>query len=496
MADVRLGLHGQTADVDARLPLLEGNEVTDFAGRGVVQPEGHPAKSRRVRGAGHPASPEPVTPVTEVTLASYRSSGAQALRPCCSRRRSSRPSCSRRPPRRPPAPARRITVRRVGPAAPPCAGRHACPASRSPRAALVIGAEPARQPRRSRHATTTSAPGPPRGARPGFGLTELIASWDGDDPRRQLGRGRGPRPRRRRRDLELGRPRPAGPPATGSCAGRRCPARATTSADVNVDTWQVGRGAGPHRLAGAGDPAPRPAARRGPRVDSVGAVASRLPDVAASPPPRPGPARGIDARGAALLADDPPRPLPPVGRRRRGLVLARRRRRWCSATTTRCRAAAAYAWVPAATPTRGSTTPRGSTYDADYDGTGNWPFNTAYAAAPHRPRLRHPAARACARPSCSSRPASRSSRRSRSGPASSTAPRFGSTNGHLLVIVGFTDDRRRGGQRPGRPRQDSRRPAHLRPRPVRERLAARSGGLVYVISDDAHPLPGGEHTNW
>ena len=46
MPDVRLRLHGQTADVDARLPLLEGNEVTDFAGRGVVQPEGHPAKSR------------------------------------------------------------------------------------------------------------------------------------------------------------------------------------------------------------------------------------------------------------------------------------------------------------------------------------------------------------------------------------------------------------------------------------------------------------------
>ena len=44
--DVRLRLDGETADVDARLPLLEGNEVTDLAGRGVVQPECHPAKSR------------------------------------------------------------------------------------------------------------------------------------------------------------------------------------------------------------------------------------------------------------------------------------------------------------------------------------------------------------------------------------------------------------------------------------------------------------------
>ena len=49
--DVRLRLDRQAAHVDARLPLLEGNEVTDFAGRGVVQPEGHPPKSRVAAGA-------------------------------------------------------------------------------------------------------------------------------------------------------------------------------------------------------------------------------------------------------------------------------------------------------------------------------------------------------------------------------------------------------------------------------------------------------------
>ncbi|CAB4702287.1 unannotated protein [freshwater metagenome] len=41
VADVRLGLHRQTADVDARLPLLQGDEVTDFAGRSVIQPQAH-----------------------------------------------------------------------------------------------------------------------------------------------------------------------------------------------------------------------------------------------------------------------------------------------------------------------------------------------------------------------------------------------------------------------------------------------------------------------
>ena len=39
--DVRLGLDRQAAQVDAGLPLLEGREVADVAGRGVVEPEGH-----------------------------------------------------------------------------------------------------------------------------------------------------------------------------------------------------------------------------------------------------------------------------------------------------------------------------------------------------------------------------------------------------------------------------------------------------------------------
>ena len=43
VADVRLRLHGEPTDVDARLPLLEGDEVTDFAGRSVMEAQGHPA---------------------------------------------------------------------------------------------------------------------------------------------------------------------------------------------------------------------------------------------------------------------------------------------------------------------------------------------------------------------------------------------------------------------------------------------------------------------
>ncbi len=39
VSDVRLGLHGESTDVDPRLPLLEGDEVADLTGRGVVEPQ-------------------------------------------------------------------------------------------------------------------------------------------------------------------------------------------------------------------------------------------------------------------------------------------------------------------------------------------------------------------------------------------------------------------------------------------------------------------------
>ena len=52
--DVRLRLHGQAAQVETGLPLLEGDEVADFARRGVVEPEGHPASLGMSRaGAPH-----------------------------------------------------------------------------------------------------------------------------------------------------------------------------------------------------------------------------------------------------------------------------------------------------------------------------------------------------------------------------------------------------------------------------------------------------------
>ena len=156
-------------------------------------------------------------------------------------------------------------------------------------------------------------------------------------------------------------------------------------ARVNVDTWQTKTGAGLASwrlrvilLRGTGSP--------GPRVDGVGAVASRLPNVSGVATSRTGSGSGTTLAvprysqmvhsghypsGAAAARPGAPRPP----------------HRWCSATTTRCRLAA---------PTPGCRTEHPDpwvdyaarmTYDHDYDGTGNWPFNTAYAGHPDGARF-------------------------------------------------------------------------------------------------------------
>ena len=70
MTDVRLALHRQTADVETRLALLKGHEVTDFAGRSVIEPERH----RASLGTSEPACPHRQSGcrVTEVTDVTYR----------------------------------------------------------------------------------------------------------------------------------------------------------------------------------------------------------------------------------------------------------------------------------------------------------------------------------------------------------------------------------------------------------------------------------------
>ena len=69
------------------------------------------------------------------------------------------------------------------------------------------------------------------------------------------------------------------------------------------------------------------------------------------------------------------------------------------------------------------------------------------------------------------------------------------SNGHLLVIVGFT---KRGNvvvNDPAARTASGVRRTYDRGQ-FEDAWIPTSGGLVYVIRDRAHPLPGGPHSNW
>ena len=227
-----------------------------------------------------------------------------------------------------------------------------------------------------------AAAGSRRGPRPGFGLTELIASWYGHHARRHLDRGRGARPRRGRRHRRAGTRSAAGPPATPFTRRTCVPAQAD---DLGRSTSTPGR----RRrrpwpvVAAPGDACcARPARDAEPPVDTSARwprgcrTSSSRGDLR-----RPGVGRGHRARRAALLPDGRT-----AATTRSGAAAARRgarrpRRRWCSATTTRCRRPRPTRWVPAGHADPWVDHAARTTYDDAYDGTGNWPFNTAYAAA-------------------------------------------------------------------------------------------------------------------
>jgi hypothetical protein len=127
------------------------------------------------------------------------------------------------------------------------------------------------------------------------------------------------------------------------------------------------------------------------------------------------------------------------------------------------------------------------TYDYDYEGTGNWPFNTAYAAnlAGHAfvTRLR------------SLREAETYIRAGIPLVASIAFGRgeldgapISSTDGHLLVIVGFTASGDVVVNDPAAASDATVRRTYDRGQ-FENAWIPTSGGTVYVITDDAHPLP-------
>ena len=327
---------------------------------------------------------------------------------------------------------------------------------------------------------------------PGFGLTQLVSSWSattpGDSWIEVAVRGRAADGSRSSWDV-LGRW------TSGDAFTRRTTVSSQSDdlASVNVDTWVASQTAGltSYRLrvelmrrTGATTPSPS--------LDAIGAVASRLPSgpVATS---RPGVARGV------VL--DVPRYSQMVHRghypRWGGGGEA-----WCSPTSTSrvlgyydaLPAASTYAWVPS-----GHTDPwvdeaARSTYDAAYEGTGNWPFNTAYAAplAGHAFVTRLRSLREAELFVAAGIPLVASI--SFGSGELSGAP-ISASNGHLVVIVGFRENGDVVVNDPAASTSAGVRRTYDRGQ-FENAWLPRSGGLVYVIRDDAHPLPAGAHTNW
>ncbi|MGA8255501.1 MAG: C39 family peptidase [Nocardioides sp.] len=324
---------------------------------------------------------------------------------------------------------------------------------------------------------------------PGFAFTELIPSWSARTPGNSL--------------VEI---RVRGRDTVGAlsswdlmarwASGDRYLKRSTAAgqkddlAKVNVDTWQATTELTSYQVRVT--LARRAGSSLRPSVDMVGAVASRLPGDATATS-APGVGRGIvlDVPRYSQMVHEGHYPQWNGGGEA-----------WCSPTSTsmvlgyydKLPAPSAYGWVP-----EGHVDPwvdyaARMTFDYDYDGTGNWPFNTAFAA----PRVgkgfvtRLRSLREAERFIAAGIPLVASI--SFGTGALDGAP-MGSTAGHLLVIVGFTKS---GDVVVNDPASHTRRGVRRTYDRAQFEQAwlPTSGGTVYVIHDAAHPLPAGGQTNW
>lgn len=324
---------------------------------------------------------------------------------------------------------------------------------------------------------------------PGYGLTRLISSWSARTPGDSW--------------IEI---RVRGRSASGTTSswdvlgqwtsGDRHTLRRTKSGQaddlgsVNVDTWEADAGVTSYQLRV--NLLRRSGADITPKVDVAGAVASRLP-AGRVPTSEPGRAAGrvLDVPRYSQMIHRGHYPQWGAGGQA-----------WCSPTSTSMvlgyydalPGRAAYGWVPKGHPDPWVDYAARMTFDHDYDGTGNWPFSTAYAA----PR----AGKAFVTRLRSLREAERFIMAGiplvasiSFGSGQLTGAPISASNGHLLVIVGFTKSGDVVVNDPAASSASGVRRTYDRAQFENAWLPT-SGGTVYVIRDAEHPLPGGAHSNW
>ena len=270
--------------------------------------------------------------------------------------------------------------------------------------------------------------------RPGFAATEVVPSWAASTPRNTLiqveVRGTGLHGRRTSWD-NLGRW--AGPDATfrrTSLGSQR-----DDRAHVATDTWLANGGGFPSwqlrltllRRVGTSST---------PRVDVVGAMASALPHARRVTTSKPGTALGrvleVPRYSQMIHRGEYPR-------------YGGGGEAWCSPTSTamvlryyrKLPPRSSYAWVKRSYTDRVVDQVARMTFDHGYDGTGNWPFNTAYAASRtgHAFVTRFASLRGVERFIKAGIPVVTSIT---FGRGELTGAPISSSRGHLVVVVGFT----------------------------------------------------------
>jgi hypothetical protein len=323
---------------------------------------------------------------------------------------------------------------------------------------------------------------------PGYAFTELIASWSARTPKdswiKVQVRGRG------------GSGRTSWDVLGRWASGDRHLERRTVSGQsddgtsVAVDTWRT---SGLPRFQLRVSLARRAGRSYRPSLDLATAMTSRVP-ASAGATSAPGAARGTVLRVPAFSQMVHRGHYPRWG----GGGEA-----WCSPTSTsmvlayydRLPAPRSYRWVPDDHVDPWVDHAARMTYDHAYDGTGNWPFNTAYAAPlagkAFVTRLR--SVREAERLIAAGIPVVVSIA---FGAGQLDGAPISSSNGHLLVLVGVREN---GNVVVNDPAANTRRGVRRTyDRGQLERLwLEASGGLAYVITDPAHPLPRpGTATSW
>ncbi|GAA3828852.1 C39 family peptidase [Nocardioides panacisoli] len=259
---------------------------------------------------------------------------------------------------------------------------------------------------------------------------------------------------------------------------------------VNVDTW-VTDGLADYQLRL--ELMRRTGTAATPSLDLATAMASRIPDHA-GPTSAPGVARGkvLPVPRYSQMAHVGHFPAYGGGGEA-----------WCSPTSTSMvlgyydalPAAKRYTWVPSSDPAPWVDYAARATYDHDYDGTGNWPFNTAYAA-PLAGKAFVTRLRSLAEAEKLVKAGIPVVASIAFGPGELDGAPISSSNGHLVVIVGFRDNGDPVVNDPAAATKSGVRRTYDRGQFEKVWLDA-SGGMAYVIHDKAHPLPHpGKHSNW